>query len=194
MKKILILLSFILIFSLVGCMTNNTEKGKFDKLNKLIEKEYSLVDMSVKTTKDDLTLNSSYKIKKEDASYRVTYSIEKYNELDLEGENSPSSKTVKTGELLYNGNSVTVISGEDLNLSFSYFSISKFKVDENDFSSYELLDNSFKGTIKNPNEYLQLTGISNCQLEVSFNANGVSRIKLSYDQNQYKVEVSFDLK
>ena len=91
------------------------------------------------------------------------------------------------------GNNVTVISGEDLNLSLSYFSIKKFKIDKNDFSSYELLSDSFIGTIKNPNDYLGLTGVSNCQLEIYFAPSGVGLIRVSYNHNQYMIEMTFEL-
>ena len=116
-KRLCFYLLIFIVIVLTGCdfLNSGTKKDDYEKLNELLAKEYSAYDITIDSKKGDLSLSSNYRWTKQTDGFKLNYRIEEYNELSMDSESE--LKKVKTGELVYKGSQVEVISGEDLGLS-----------------------------------------------------------------------------
>jgi len=171
MKKMKYLATFSLSLAILsGCTLffNKTgENDEFSNLNIALTKDYSHYDVKVSSSKDDLSLLSTYSINKNGNAYEIKYSEQKYNlidpNLDVEDE------------------MITTTSGTRLE-SNTQFNLAKLKINKDLISSYKFEKNKFTGVFNNGKDYLNTT----------FNCNNLI-ISIIYSSSIQEVDIDYTL-
>lgn len=133
---------------------------EYATLNKMLDKEYSQVVLTVTDTFDEHTsLSSIYTIKYSGITVTVEYVVEKFTKIDasLEGP-AEDVITTHTGEMIIEGGVVTSRDGDDVGLTaeIAYMGL-EFKKEY--FANVELTGNFIKADVTNASAFLgsQLT-------------------------------------
>ena len=125
----------------------------YDTLNAMLSANYSQITLTVTDTFDERTsLKSEYAINYSDSGITVNYTVEQFAEMDL---NNPSAdiKVTLSGEAKIEDGVVTVVSGDDVNLSASIARVGLvFKKEY--FNNAVLSNVLFRADVTNPSAFL----------------------------------------
>ncbi len=86
MKKIIIIIAILALcsFVFVGCVTTNGNENTYTTLNELCAFDYSIVNLSVETTYNGVTLTNTFNAIKRINETEVNYSIQKMATIDVD--------------------------------------------------------------------------------------------------------------
>jgi len=145
----------------------------FESLNWQLSQPYTRCNISVQTTKDDMSLTSTYYVTVSHNSYHVSYSKEEYVTIDLDNLALPeSNKKVTTGEY---------------DLTENEFTLSKYVGTKVDFDSFFFTTTRFEGRIRNAKSFLKTDyNVNNLALNIDFSAN-IEKIELKYSLDDQTV-------
>ena len=199
MKKI-VLFVFVILLSMitVGCNFNNNnndkEKTKEEIVNALLDKDYSNIDITSITSKDDYSLTSTYKINNTNGVITLTYSIEKYNKLDI---NNPDTeeKTTQTGKIEYQNGERRVIEGDNVNIDINGLSLKGLKFSESDFDSVEFSNGKVVLKSSNGKRFLnESNDLLNFEIVIEYSDEAINKVTISYKQDSYNVLTTYQVK
>ena len=198
MKKI-VLFVFVILLSMItiGCNFNNNndkEKTKEEIVNALLDKDYSNIDISSVTSKDDYSLTSTYKINNTNGVITLTYSIEKYNKLDI---NNPDTeeKTTQTGKIEYQNGERRVIEGDNVNIDINGLSLKGLKFSESDFDSVEFSNGKVVLKSSNGKRFLnESNDLLNFEIVIEYSDEAINKVTISYKQDSYNVLTTYQVK
>lgn len=182
MKKHIIAFAAALVSAicLVGCDKGGEQpvKSPYDSLNDMIAQAYSRIDLTVETTRDDLTLTSTYAIVYTKEGATVTYSVERLAEISL-GDVPGSPVVTLTGKAAVIGGKVTVIEGEDVGLPATIAENGlTFKAGY--FKNASITDTSLQAEVADPKGFFgTAVSCSDMKVEASF-ADAFSEISVTY--------------
>jgi len=186
---IITLVLSILVLSLSSC--KKIVIDEFEDVNKVLNMEYSKIEVTICTSKDDLSLSSSYSIEKsENDTYILTYSIEKYNELSLEKENNESNKSVFTGNETIEKGKTSKFLNENLAITVNDSSLSKFVINKNTSSKYTYTDAMYSGDINYPKALFGINS-NDCKMTIKYSKSAVESIVIEYTQDGFSNIITY---
>ena len=200
MKKVLLIIVSLLLVLSISCKKNNdnnptkTEELTTEEIvNSMLDKEYNNIEVTKVISKDDLELNTKYVITKNNDVIRLTYSIEKYNELDIDNPDQEEKSIIK-GVIEFNNGKKTVIEGEDLDININSLLLSNLKIDSNDFDEIAFKGNSLVAKTSNGRKYLNSNNdLLDFVITITYQ-DKIESVKISYKENNYLVTIDFDIK
>ncbi|MBQ7387602.1 MAG: hypothetical protein IJW03_05510 [Clostridia bacterium] len=194
MKRIFSIISLILLIcvAMTACGGDGTDKPSepvdntvYGKLTSAMSsRDFDTLTVTVATTKDELTLTSTYVYKTVDGNLAIDYSIEILGQFDKNGENytAPDSmiKTV-SGSVVVSGGKIISTSGDPAPLDLSGAKYPEFKFKEGYFSSVETADGEFSASVLSPMAFMGMSdSCSNMTVRVYYNVFRVSTLHLEY--------------
>ena len=161
MKKVIftILLVAILALSLTACDVNSGNSGSGDdvyaKLNEMVTMDYPIVKLQVETTSNGITLVNKYSATTSSASTTIRYTVQSLNNITVneDGSYNIPDKMIeeKTGSAIVENGKITVLDGDDANISVEALDDIKIKFDKDYFTSVEATEqdgvNSFSAVV-----------------------------------------------
>ena len=191
MKKKFIFLVILLIFALAILSACDKSSSTLEEITKLIKADYSEVKLSIKTVSSEVKLTGNYVFKFDGDTTTVTYSVEKLNELTMEG-GTEGYKHTDSGTVVVRKDKL-VEGDEELDLPLgNYFGGMSFKSEY--FKNYEITGGKFEANVVNPQGF---TGNKNLQcsdmhVKILFDANCLSQLVLTYvAQNGSDVSITY---
>lgn len=102
---------------LAGCASCNSSSSasQYEEINAMLAMDYSRVKLTVSETFDDVVLKSEYTLDYTANGVTVTYSVQRFAEVSLEG--AGSSKETLTGTAVIVNGAVVSVNGEDANIT-----------------------------------------------------------------------------
>ena len=182
MKRKIILISAVLALVLVCLAACNGTNETLANVTKLIKADYSVITLNVTTEKDDVTLYGSYTFTFGDETTTVKYSYDRFNELNLDGNNAPSYKeTVKGTATVYEDGTV-MVDGEVVELPLAELSFTGLSFKEAFFANAKYSTETFEADVTNPRGFTGNNSFvcSDMHVKVSFNANSLSVLTIKY--------------
>ena len=184
MKKGLLTIASICVAAccLGGCSTpDKNPVDEYDFLNKMLDLNYSQLEITVTETIDESTsLNSEYLITYSESVIKVEYSVEKFVEISLD-DPATESKTTLTGTAIIVDGFLSVI-GSDVGITKDIAKVSlnfKKKYFENDL----LNSSDFEADVKDVKGFLG-SKITCSDMKVTANFSGAfSQIDITYISN-----------
>lgn len=172
-----------------ACSCKKSGNSGYDKLNDMLNANYSQIALTVTDTFDDeSTLISEYIIKYSESEITVEYTVERFSSLSLDG-TSDSFKTVLTGTAVIKDGSVT--GGEEVGITASIAN-PKLNFKSSYFGQAYLTDTSLLAEVKEPSAFLGIAVSSCTDMKVNAKFSDVfSDIKVIYTQNGNKVEYKY---
>ena len=195
MKKIIyVLMIFALLITATGC-SDDEIKGEneviCELLDLLTQKEYSVIEISIKTSTDPAQLRSHYKV----TQGSVAYSIEQLNllpSLENVAELSPDQKKtisgtaiIENGEVIeLDGNSVTLPSGDEL--------MGKFSFDEKNLQNIVVENGTLTADVILPSAFYGVeVDMTNVKIAVKYSESAIEMITVSYKTEKSAVEAVY---
>ena len=145
MKKVIftILLVAILALSLIACDTkaDGPGSGVYAELNEMVAMDYPIVKLQVETTSNGITLVNKYSATTSSASTTIRYTVQSLNNITVneDGSYNIPDKMIeeKTGSAIVENGKITVLDGDDENISVEALDDIKIKFDKDYFTSIE---------------------------------------------------------
>ena len=145
MKKVIftILLVAILALSLIACDTkaDGSGSGVYAELNEMVAMDYPIVKLQVETTSNGITLVNKYSATTSSASTTIRYTVQSLNNITVneDGSYNIPDKMIeeKTGSAIVENGKITVLDGDDANISVEALDDIKIKFDKDYFTSIE---------------------------------------------------------
>ena len=145
MKKVIftILLVAILALSLIACDTKADGSGSdvSAELNEMVAMDYPIVKLQVETTSNGITLVNKYSATTSSASTTIRYTVQSLNNITVNKDgiyNIPDKMIEeKTGSAIVENGKITVLDGNDVNISVEALDDIKIKFDKDYFTSIE---------------------------------------------------------
>lgn len=145
MKKVIftILLVAILALSLIACDTkaDGSGSGVYAELNEMVAMDYPIVKLQVETTSNGITLVNKYSATTSSANTTIRYTVQSLNNITVnedESYNIPDKMIEeKTGSAIVENGKLTVLDGDDVNISVEALDDVKIKFDKDYFTSIE---------------------------------------------------------
>ena len=145
MKKVIftILLVAILALSLIACDTkaDGSGSGVYAELNEMVAMDYPIVKLQVETTSNGITLVNKYSATTSSANTTIRYTVQSLNNITVnkDGSYNIPDKMIKekTGSAIVENGKITVLDGDDVNISVEALDNLKIKFDKDYFASVE---------------------------------------------------------
>ena len=139
--------------AVAGCTAeeDNIPAEKYDELNAMLAKDYSQIVLTVENTYGTDTLESVYTINYTNGGMTVEYSVERFAELSLG--TAAQLKTTVTGEAKIEGDEITYIDGEKVDLT-AVIQSGGINFKKEYFKNAELTDMTFDADVKNPQGFI----------------------------------------
>lgn len=144
-RKILVLVSLVLVltFVLCACVTEDT----YSDINKLLNIQYSKVELTVSTTLNGETLTSTVTSTLNGDRTTIDYTLQQYATF---GDNIPDSFVEeKTGQLVVRNGEIISHNGDQAVLEIEQVT-AKFHFESSYFGSAQMSGNKFAGIVSNP--------------------------------------------
>ena len=192
MKKAILLISAVCVAacSLTACGNNGGDKSggnnAYDKLNTMIEADYSTIEITVKSTFDASTaLTSSYIVNYGD-EITVEYRVERFAPISVDNPDGDLI-TVHSGTATISGGVVTGGEGIDFPVGIT----NRFTFKEEYFENVTLKSISFEADVKDASSFFgsQIT-CSDMHVEVEY-FDYISSMSVNYTKNGVKVEQNY---
>ncbi len=143
-RKILILVSMVLALTFVLCACG--EEDNYSSINKMLDENYSTVELTVSTTKDGETLTSTAKTTQNGDKTTVDYVVRQFATF---GETLPDSYIEeKVGKVVVSNGKIVEQNGASLIMNLETVTAS-FNFDVNYFISAKWTENSFSAVVSN---------------------------------------------
>lgn len=155
MKKfcLLLVISILLIVTLCACdLITNVTASDMEKFNTLLDVDYDGWTLSVSTTTGDVTLNNKFVVTKETEKTTIDYTLEKLNEISIEGNNEFKS-TIRGSVTVVDGKIVS-IDGEEANLDVEQLDEVSMVFKLNYFKNISLNSTTLSADVTNPSGFL----------------------------------------
>lgn len=196
MKKILIVLSILVIFAvcLSACevVTSNSDYTKF---NNMIATERSSVAIEVKTTLNGETLTNKFHVEKKNGKSIIEYRIETMNKFSIEGANEDSYKTVSEGTVEVEGDKITQLNGKHVDYAFNKITSSTFTFKASYFSKSKITETTIELDVKNPSAFIGQSAFDGKEVKFSATFNDYNLFEtmtLTYlTKNGLSVEITY---
>ncbi len=145
MKKIVftILLAAILTLSLVACDDNgSTSDDVYGQLNGMVTMDYPIIKLQVETTSNGITLVNKYSATTSSTSTTIRYTIQSLAKVIVndDGSYTMPDKMIeeKTGSAIVENGKITVLDGDDVDITPDALENLKIKFDKDYFTSVEV--------------------------------------------------------
>lgn len=154
------------VFCLAACDSDGTKQ--YDKLNEMLDAEYTGIVLTVTDTFDEETsLTSTYEISYAEDGTHVSYAVEQFAPLDLTAELPEDGKTVLEGEAVIKEGTVVSNSGK-AEIPESALKAS-FTFKKEYFGNAVFTDSTFTADVSNAGAFLGYTvACSGMKVEASF--------------------------
>lgn len=160
-KLLTICLIVVLTLAVVCCAAcsfdNHAEEMKV--INSLMRKDYTTVELTVTTVKDDVTLDAEYKFEQKDAIAEITYEIDRLNAFDVANGvvTAPSAYLTRVkGTATFDGSQITSIDGDPVSENVLLDVVDRnmvFRVPY--FSNVTVNKAAFSAKVTNPKGFMQ---------------------------------------
>ena len=204
MKKIII--SFVLFFASLTCITacsglkdlkptssvdSAVEQTVYEQLDALTDKNYIKVKVDVVTITESIQLSANYVLTQDN----VLYSIEQLNKLpsngDITGVSSEYKSTitgsanVDNGEIIFDGENVTLPAYDELKGSFNF--------DESNLKSVIIENNTLKADVVSSSAfYGNEVHVENMKIIVAYTQTALSKIIITYQTPYSSVTTTYE--
>lgn len=143
-RKILIIVSMVLALTFTLCAC--AEEDNYSRINKMLEENYSTVELTVSTTKNGKTLTSTVKTTQNDDKITVDYVVRQFA---LFGETIPESYVEeKSGKIVVSNGKIVEQAGANVAIDLESVTAS-FNFAVNYFISAKWTENSFSAVVSN---------------------------------------------
>lgn len=164
-------------------------KPNLNKLNDMVQANYSQMKLSVSTVFSDASLKNTFDVSRDGSNFTVKYHLEKFAQLDID---KPvlSSKEVVEGTAEVQEGAVVEVSG--VNLSKLITVNMRFQNDY--FANLQLTDSRFTADVTNPTAFFGVETFngSNVKVEVNFGET-LQTIQVNYlSANGGSVTISYE--
>ncbi len=160
------------------------EATVYNILNALVDKEYSKVTLSVKTTTDSDTLQGSYTVESKSDAFLVTYSYEKLNEFtEVGGVISPpaDAKSTVNGRMKIKDGKIIEQDGEGANIAIEQLNVSGLSFKESYFVNVKTENGSFSADVTSANDLLGFNiPCENMKINVSYSTDTLKSLNIQY--------------
>ena len=180
-KKILLVtvaLALVLVIAcLAACGDNN---GVFNKINKLLEVNYSKVKINVTTDMNGVELNGEYVLTFGEGVTNVKFSYEELNGLSFEGDNGGFKNTVSGTAVVQNGVVISDSQEADLNTAHLDFTGLSFK--QAYFKNVTSTSNEFEADVTSPKGFIGNSQFdaTNMHVKVVYTSSAIVQIVMTY--------------
>ncbi len=187
MKKIVIGIAGVCALSTVFLAACNGGTA-YDKLNSLIAKTPSSVQLSVSVTLDGETLTGEYDTTATDGGYTVEYSYEKFNTFEETDGGYVVPDEIKStfeGSIVVKDGKIVEQDGADADISFDQMTAAGLKFDAEYFKNEVSEDERFSADVTDPDAFLQ--GDVDCtamKVEVRYNDEAIASLVISYTSSE----------
>lgn len=169
---------------------NPDKPDPYETLNKMMQAEYTKIEVSVTDTfGEGVTLSSVYTVSFADDAVTVEYQVERFAEISLDDLPGDPIETL-TGKVTVKDGEVTLVEGDDIGLTVSG---KLFDFKETYFGNTELTDTSLKADVKDPKNFMGVENCTDMKVEAAF-AGSFTKITVAYTAaagDSVKIEYNF---
>lgn len=179
--------------SLFAPTPSTTDDGNdsYDALNTMLHADYSQIAITVTNTFDaDTVLKSEYTLTYAESSVTVTYQVERFSELSLDG--ATTWKTTLTGEAVIENGTVVSTRGDDIGLTADIAEIS-LNFREEYFENVQLTGIFLIADVKDPSGFFgsEVAGSDMkvdatflnifCDMNITYTATAGNQVEIQYN-------------
>lgn len=164
----------------------------FEKVNRLLGRPYSGIDLSFHTEKSGLSLDSHYVLQKKDDGYTLSFEEERYSALDLDAP-TQDAKTLNKGLASYSSSLefIRFIEGTTT-FNIGWMALDRYKISDSDFSISQSNENSLTGILRKPEAINNLA--ESASMTYVFESDSISTIDISFiDSKEYHQSLRYFL-
>ena len=180
MKKRILLVAIALILVLACLVACGNDSATLDKINKLLDKDYSKVKVEVTTTMEGVELKGKYALTFDGDVTNVTFTYEELSDLSFEGANNGFKNTVSGTAVVQNG--VVISSNQEVDLDTAKLNFAGLLFKSTYFKNETATGNRFKADVVSPQRFLGDNAFdgTNMHVDVIYDATSIVQIHLSY--------------
>lgn len=170
MKRTLMTIALLLcaVFCFAAC---DKEKGgtaeKYEALGRMFGHPYASIVVDVEETFGGETLGSRYTLTRREEGLSVSYAVERFGKLSLEGSNPFSEKVTLRGEVLVTGTGAELLGGDDIGLTADDFK-GGLTFREEYFGKPELTDMYLRADVSDPDAFFGRAGYTDMHVMATF--------------------------
>lgn len=200
MKKVisLICVMVMLVLCVAGCGKKENKPTIYETINNLIDKEYSVVNLSVKTTMGNETLKGTYTINKENNFTLIEYSYEMLNGFsEVGGVIIPPTeeKSTISGSMKVKDSKVIEQNGESVNIPVEQLSINGLTFDESFFTDIQDSDGLFSAKVSKVKDFLGFElNCTDMKITVNYTTDKISKVNIQYiSESSSNIEIQYSI-
>ena len=180
--------------SLVGCQTDDP----YGKLNDLIAKTSSSVELSITVQMDGESLQGTYEVTAQENGYRAVYSYERLNTFEKteDGYSVPDAvKAVYQGSVVVEDGKIIEQDGAAADIAFEQMTAEGVTFDESYFTEASIAEDCITAKVVDTEAFLgKAFDCTEMSMEVHFTEEAVTSLTVSYrtaDAAQVVIEYRF---
>lgn len=176
-KRLLVAIALILVLVCVTLAACNNYSETLDKINGLLDVDYSKVEITLTTKISDVTLNGKYTLTFSGDVINIVYSYDKLNEISIGGSNSFTTTVSGTAKMQ---NGVIISDTNQINMD-AQPDFTRFSFKQAYFRNIYATNNKFTADVRNAKSFVggSFNG-ANMKVKVFFGDDSISEIDLSY--------------
>ncbi len=194
----IIIIALLLLVGLCACnILPQTQTEIYDKLNKMLDDDYSTIALTITTTTVDVPLTSSFNTIFKDNRQSITYSVQQFGKFEVnDGVITPPSSYIvtKSGTIALENGKVVDKQGDEMDIDVSTLTSSIFSFKKEYFANIKSNKTSFSADVTNAKGFMSnnTLNVSDMKVSVGISGDKIASIIITYtSENDASIKMHY---